>query len=288
MKSTLAQKGVLYTVLIAVTLIIVFPLIIVLLTSFKSDAEFASGTMSLLPQQWNFDNYVKAMKVGDWGAYFKNSIIVTVFAVGGSLLFNSVAGYTFARLEFKGREILFIILLVGLMVPAQITVVPQFLILKAIPFFGGNDMFGHGGTGWLDTYYALIVPELSGSLGIFLARQYYRTFPKALDEAAYIDGCGYLKTYFRIYLPLSGPLIAALGIIKVVYVWNDFFHPLIYTTSESMRTIQLGLQVFQGQYAVQYNQLMAATIIVSLPLVICFILFQRQFISSMVTTGVKG
>jgi multiple sugar transport system permease protein len=277
-----------HLVLALASAVMLLPLVFMLLTSFKGDEEFSLGANTLLPLSWHFENYVRALTTADWGLYFKNSIIVTVVTVGGSLFFNLLAGYTFGRMTFRGRDAIFILLLVGLMVPAQVTVIPQFLILKSIPLFGGNDLFGHGGNGWLNTYYALIIPELSGSFGIFLARQFYLQFPKALDDAAQIDGAGPFLSFLRIYLPQSGPLIATLGIFKTVSIWNDFFHPLIYTNSESMRTIQLGLQVFNGQYQIQYNLLMAATVVVSLPLALMFFVFQKQFIKSLISSSVKG
>jgi multiple sugar transport system permease protein len=277
-----------YTVLGVFSAVMILPFLIMFFTAFKGDEEFSLGTNALLPMSWHPENFQRAMAMTDWITYFKNSIIVTVVTVAGSLFFNSLAGYTFARLSFKGRDIIFILLLIGLMVPPQVTVIPQFLILKSIPFFGGNDWMGGGGNGWLDSYFALIVPELSGSFGIFLARQFYLQFPRALDDAAQIDGAGYLRTFLQVYLPQSGPLIATLGIFKTVHVWNDFFHPLIYTNSESMRTVQLGLQVFNGEYQIQYNLLMAATIVVSLPLVIMFFVFQKQFVRSLISSSVKG
>ncbi|WP_420819481.1 carbohydrate ABC transporter permease [Paenibacillus thalictri] len=277
-----------YAVLAIFSLAMVLPFVVMIFTSFKGDEEFSLGTNHLLPMNWHPENFMRAMMMTDWATYFKNSVVVTCLAVIGSLFFNSLAGYTFARLAFKGRDVLFIILLIGLMVPPQVTIIPQFLIMKSIPLFGGNDLFGQGGTGWLDSYYALVIPELSGSFGIFLARQFYLQFPRALDDAAHMDGAGYFRTFLQIYLPQSGPLMATLGIFKTVSVWNDFFHPLIYTTSETMRTVQLGLQVFNGEYRIQYNLLMAATLIVSLPLIAMFFIFQKQFIKSLVSSSVKG
>ncbi len=282
-------KMIIYFVLTIFAVTIVFPMLITVLTSLKGNEESViGGAASIFPRQFHFENYVRAMTATSWGMYFKNSVIVTLITVAGSLFFNTLAGYAFARIRFRYREILFVCLLVGLMVPHQVTIIPQFIILKNIPFFGGNDWLGSGGIGWLDSYYALIVPELSGSIGIFLARQYFLSFPKALDEAAYMDGMGYFRTYVSIFLPLSGPLIATLSILKTVAVWNDFFHPLIFTTMDSMRTIQLGLQVFRSHHAIQFNQLMAATLVVALPLIIVFILFQKQFIRSLISTSVKG
>ncbi|CAM4175772.1 carbohydrate ABC transporter permease [Paenibacillus alkaliterrae] len=288
MKLRISANSLISAGLAIVSIFMVAPLLIMIFTSLKGDTELANAAGSLLPKNWKFENYILAMQTGQWGTYFKNSIIVTVFAVGGSLIFNSLSGYTFARVSFKFRNIIFVALLLGLMVPPQVTILTQFIMLKSVPLFGGNDIFGHGGQGWLDSYYALIIPELSGSLGIFLARQYYLGFPKDMDEAASIDGSGIFRSFWKIYLPLSGPLLATLGILKTVHVWNDFFHPLVYTNSEAMRTIQLGLQVFHGQYEIKFNLLMAASVVVSLPLCIAFFFFQRHFVQSLISTSVKG
>ncbi|WP_435166130.1 carbohydrate ABC transporter permease [Paenibacillus glycanilyticus] len=288
MKLTKTEQGMAYFVLVLISAITVLPLLIAFFTSMKGDAEFSLGAMSLLPETWHLDNYAKALQKGDWPTYFKNTAIVTIVVVIGSLLINSLSGFTFARISFKGNQPIFLAMLAGMMVPAQVVIIPQFLIMKSIPLFGGNNFVGSGGNGWLDSYYALIIPELAGAFGIFMARQFYLQFPKALDEAAFIDGAGYLRLFFTIYLPQSGPLVATLGIFKFVSVWNDFFHPLIYTNSESMRTLQLGLQVFRGEHGVQYNLLMAASLLVSLPIIVMFFVFQKQFIRSVMASSVKG
>lgn len=288
MKPTKFERTSAYAALALVTALSILPLLVLIFTSLKGDDEFGLGRTTILPSGLAFDNYARALGMAEWGLFFRNSTIVTAVAVGGSLLLNTLAGFAFARLRFRGSQFMFLLLLLGLMIPAQVTIIPQFLLLKSVPFFGGNDWLGSGGTGWLDSYYALIIPELSGAFGIFMARQFYLQVPRALDEAAYIDGAGILRLFFYIYIPLSGPLLGTLGIFKFVAVWNDFFHPLIYTSSPSMRTIQLGLQVFRGEYQVQYNLLMAATLMVSLPIVIAFFLFQKQFIRSVVSSGVKG
>lgn len=288
MKKLGMAKVLVYAFLIAITLLNLFPVVVMIFTSLKGNDELISGAFSLLPRDWHFENYLKAMESGKWGLYFKNSLIVTLVVTAGSLLFNTLAGYTFARIRFRGSTIIFVCLLAGMMVPAQSIVVPQFIIMKSIPLFGHNDIWGQGGTGWLNTYYALIIPALSGSIGIFMARQFFSGFPKDLDEAGYMDGLGYFGTYLRIFLPLSGPLMATLGILKIVSVWNEFFQPLIFTNTESMRTIQLALSLFKGEFTIQYNLLMAATVLVSLPMLAAFLLFQKQFVGSIVSSGVKG
>ncbi|MGZ7440270.1 carbohydrate ABC transporter permease [Paenibacillus sp. TH7-28] len=288
MKKLGMAKVLVYVFLIVITLLNLFPVVVMIFTSLKGNDELISGAFSLLPRDWHFENYLQAMESGKWGLYFKNSLIVTLVVTAGSLLFNTLAGYTFARIRFRGSTIIFVCLLAGMMVPAQSIVVPQFIIMKSIPLFGHNDIWGQGGTGWLNTYYALIIPALSGSIGIFMARQFFSGFPKDLDEAGYMDGLGYFGTYLRIFLPLSGPLMATLGILKIVSVWNEFFQPLIFTNTESMRTIQLALSLFKGEFTIQYNLLMAATVLVSLPMLVAFLLFQKQFVGSIVSSGVKG
>ncbi|KQO18117.1 carbohydrate ABC transporter permease [Paenibacillus sp. Leaf72] len=288
MRLSKAEQGLAYTALLLFSLVTILPLLLAFFTSMKGDEEFSLQAMRLLPLEWHPGNYVRALEMGDWLTYLKNSVWVTSIALTGSLLFNSIAGFAFARIAFRGNLPIFLTLLAGMMVPAQVIIIPQFLIMKSIPLFGGNDWLGAGGSGWLDSYYALIVPELAGAFGVFMARQFYLQFPKALDEAAYIDGAGYLRLFLRIYVPLSGPLFATLGIFKFVGVWNDFFHPLIYTNSASMRTLQLGLQTFRGEHQVQYNLLMAASLLISVPIIAMFFIFQKQFIRSMVASSVKG
>ncbi|SFE67248.1 multiple sugar transport system permease protein [Paenibacillus algorifonticola] len=288
MRLSKVEQGLAYAALLLFSLVTILPLLLAFFTSMKGDDEFSLQAIRLLPLEWHPGNYVRALEMGDWLTYLKNSVWVTSIALTGSLLFNSIAGFAFARIAFRGNLPIFLTLLAGMMVPAQVIIIPQFLIMKSIPLFGGNDWLGAGGSGWLDSYYALIVPELAGAFGVFMARQFYLQFPKALDEAAYIDGAGYLRLFLGIYVPLSGPLFATLGIFKFVGVWNDFFHPLIYTNSASMRTLQLGLQTFRGEHQVQYNLLMAASLLISVPIIAMFFIFQKQFIRSMVASSVKG
>jgi multiple sugar transport system permease protein len=228
------------------------------------------------------------MQAAPWGRYFFNSTFVALVSVLGSLLLNSVAGFCFARLRFRGRDLLFFFMLIGIMIPPQAIIIPQFLMMRYMPLFGGNDITGQGGIGWLNSYWALIMPWLAGSFGIFLCRQYYINFPEELDEAARLEGCGPLRLFTHIYLPLSGPVLAALAILKTVFMWNDFFYPLIMTNSASMRTVQLGLQTFAGEYYADWHLLMAAALLVTLPLVVLFLFLQRYFVEGIVTTGLKG
>ena len=279
----------LYMIAVFSAVIILIPILIMIATAFKTDQEISlAGFRWLQKSFFNVDNFVHAWQSGDWLLYFKNSIIVTLCTVVGSLLINSMAGFAFAKLRFMGKKLLFLIVLGGMMIPSQAIIIPQFLILKHFPFAGGNNLFGIGGIGLLDTYAGLIIPFLSGSFGIFLCRQFYLSFPYELLEAAKIDGCSAIKAFFCIFLPNSKQILATLAILKFVSCWNDYFFPLIITQSEKMKTIQLALQMFNGSTTVHYNWLMAATLFTSVPMVIVFLVAQKCFVQGITSTGLKG
>jgi multiple sugar transport system permease protein len=264
------------------------PLAIMLVTALKAPSEITIGGFRWLPASPQVANFGQAMLTGRWPRYFLNSAFVTASSVVGSVLLNTLAGYCFARLRFPGRNTIFFFLLLGVMIPPQSVIIPQFITLRSVPLAGGNNLFGAGGTGWIDTYWALIVPFLSGSVGIFMSRQFYLTIPLSLDEAARIDGCSAFEVYWRVILPLSGPLLATLAILKTVFTWNNFFYPLIMTNSEELYTVQLGLQVFRNQYSVEWHLLMAATLLTIAPIVALYLVAQRRFVSGFVTSGMKG
>ncbi|GIP58320.1 ABC transporter permease [Paenibacillus woosongensis] len=275
-------------VLLAVSLVMLAPFLIMVLTSFKTMGEIQSPTFSLFPKVWHFDNYAEALSRGDWLKYFYNSFVVTIITVVVSLVLNSMAGYSFARLKFPGRDILFFSVLIGIMVPAQTTMIPTFLMMKQFPLAGGNNLFGQDGIGFINSYTGLILPFIAGSFGIFLCRQFFLNFPRALDEASQIDGASKFRVFYQIYLPLSKPILATLAIFKTTSAWNDYMWPLIMTNTEGMRTVQLGLTIFRGETNVEWNLLMAATTLVVLPLVVLFLAAQKYFVQGIVTTGLKA
>ena len=279
---------IIFVTLVIGAFVMFLPILIVFFTSLKTSRELTLASFSFFPKYWKFGNFLTALERDSWGRYYFNSAFVTAAAVLGSLIFNSLAGYSFARLRFKGRNLLFIFFLIGIMVPPQSIIIPQFIIMKSIPFAGGNDLFGFGGRGWLNTYAALIVPELSGSFGIFLCRQFYLGFPRSLDEAAKIDGASQLKVFLYVYLPLSGPVLATLTVLKTVYMWNNFFYPLIMTTGKEMQTVQLALANFRGENLTQWEIMMAATCLSILPVLIVFLAVQKYYIQGIVSQGIKG
>ena len=281
-------NGIWVAVLIVISFIMIFPFILMLSTSLNNMAELQRPVFSIIPDVLRFDNYPKAMARGNWGLYFWNSIYVTFWSVVLSLLFNSMAGFAFARLRFRFRELLFIISLIGLMIPPQVNMLPIYVILKYVPFAGGNDWLGRGGLGWLNSYWGLIAPYVAGSFGVFLFRQFYLTFPRALDDAAVIDGMTARQRFMYIYLPLSKPVMASLVALKATATWNEYTWPLIVTMTTDMRTVQLALSLYKDEYTIEWELLMAATAVAIIPLLVIFFCAQRYFVEGIVTTGIKG
>ena len=281
------NHGIWAVAMTAVSVLMLTPVIMMFLTSFKSMEEVKSSVFHLLPEKISLTNYIAALGNGNWLIYFRNSLIITISAVAFSLIFNSIAGYAFARLKFKGSKILFAFLLVGLMMPAQVTILPTFLIMAKFPLMGGNNILGQGGTGMINTFAGLIIPLVSGSYGIFLCKQFYENFPKSLYEAAEIDGLGKWRTFFQIYLPNSKAILATLALMKGVAVWNDYLWPLVMTNSESRKTVQLALTMFKTETTIQWNQMMAAAMLIVLPMILLFLLTQKYFVQGIVTSGLK-
>ncbi|MEQ2427149.1 carbohydrate ABC transporter permease [Clostridiales bacterium TF09-2AC] len=279
--------GVIWIMVAALAAFVLGTLFIAFFTSLKQPEETISAAFEFFPKHWRWQNYIDVLKGDIWARYFFNSAFVTVVVVGLSIVISSLAGYAFARLEFKGSHVLFILFLCGMMLPSQVYIIPQYILLKQIPLMGGNNIWGKGGLGLLNTYWALIIPYLSAPLGVFLIKQYYMGFPKALDEAATLDGCGSFDVYRYIFLPLSKPVFATFAILKFTGTWNDYFYPLIMTNSKSMYNVQIALQKYQGEFGVQWNYLMAAATMSIAPILIVFIFCQKYFTQGIVTSGLK-
>ena len=223
------------------------------------------------------ENYVDVfMGHIPFALFIRNSVVISVLAVTGTVLSSSIVGYSFARLRWPGRDVLFIIVLATMMLPGQVTIIPTFIIFRNL--------------GWLDTWWPLVVPYwFGGAFYIFLMRQFFMTISLEMDDAAKIDGCGYLSTYFRILLPLSLPVHGTVAIFSFVYHWNDFFHPLIYLNDTRSYTVALGVRTFRDStYTVQWHLTMAAAVVAVVPIILVFFFAQRYFIQGIVFTGVKG
>ena len=262
----------LYLALILGSVIMLSPFAVMLVVSLFPNEAFMARQFPL--NQLTLDNYVQTFRVIPFGRYILNSGIVTISVTVLQLLISSMAAFAFARLRFRGREALFLLYLATLMIPSQVTLIPNFLIIKTL--------------GWYDSFAALIVPSLFSALSTFLLRQFYRGIPLDLDEAARMDGASSARIWWQIILPLSGPVMAALAIFTFQGTWNDFLWPLVVIGSDKMRTIPIGLSYFVGQYSTAWNLLMAGSVIALLPVLVIYLLAQKTFVQGITLSGMGG
>jgi multiple sugar transport system permease protein len=270
--ATTAARYALYGALILGSLVMLLPFVLMLLVSLLPNEAVMSQRFSL--SQMSLSSYIETFRVVPFGRYILNSTVVSVAVTVGQILIASLAAFAFARLRFRGREAIFLLYLTTLMIPEQVTLIPRFLIVKSL--------------GWYDTLLALIVPGLFSALSTFLLRQYYRSIPMDLDEAARMDGASSLRIWWQVVMPLSWPVMAALTIFRFQAAWNDFLWPLVVTSSDKMRTIPIGLSYFVGQYSTAWNLLMAGSVIALLPVLAIYLLAQKTFVQGITMTGMGG
>jgi multiple sugar transport system permease protein len=260
-------------VLGGLALMIVFPFIWMLFTSLKPEAEIVTYPPELFPRTWTLENYGNVWSRIPFARLFLNSVLFAGGVTLISLTLDSMSAYALARLDFPGRNAVFIVILIALMLPFQVMFVPLFVTVHDLHL--------------LDSYGGLIIPRATNAFGIFMLRQFFLTLPKELDEAARMDGCSEFGIYWRIILPLSGPALATLAIFHFMYNWNDFLWPLLITSSIEMRTLPAGLALFVGSHVVEYGVVMAGAILALLPLLVAFLFAQRYFIQGIAMTGIK-
>ena len=258
--------------LLMVAAIVLLPLAIVSLTSFAPASAATGG--SILVDSPTLDNYQEAWRRGNFLLAYANSTLVALAVTAFQVITSALAGYALARLKFRGRQAILLIVLATLVIPFQILVVPIFLVLK----------WGH----LVNTYGALILPTAANGFGIFLLRQYFITIPVELEEAAALDGANRLQILWRVMLPLSRPALVTLFLFTFIGEWNDLFKPLVFTTRPELRTVQLALAEFQEQFTNNWSLLMAAVVIATMPVVLLFLAGQRQFIQGIASTGIKN
>jgi multiple sugar transport system permease protein len=222
-----------------------------------------------------------------FGRYFVNSLVLGLGGAATNIFFGALGGYALAKLRFKGRAAVFGVFLSSLMIPGIITMIPSFLILRGIPFAGGNDVLGQGGLGLINTYWAVIIPGAAGAFAVFFMKQFFETLPDELGEAARIDGASEFRIFTVIYFPLAKAGLAVLGIISFQAGWNNFLWPLIVLNSQDMMTVQVGLASFVNNYETAYGPLMAGTVIASLPVLLVFLFAQRWIIEGVAHVGTK-
>ncbi|NJL35300.1 MAG: carbohydrate ABC transporter permease [Leptolyngbyaceae cyanobacterium SM1_4_3] len=252
--------------------VVLAPLLVVFLTSLTPPGS-VSG-LNLTQSEWTWANYREAWKRGNFLLAFANSTLVALAVTAFQIFTSALAGYALARLRFWGRQAVLLIVLATLVLPFQILVVPIFLVLR-----WGN---------LINTYGALILPTAASGFGIFLLRQYFQTIPVELEEAAALDGANRLQILWRVILPLARPALVTLFLFTFIGEWNDLFKPLVFTTRPELRTVQLALAEFQEQFTNEWALLMAAVVIATVPVVVLFLMGQRQFIRGIAATGIKN
>jgi ABC-type glycerol-3-phosphate transport system permease component len=264
------SKFIAYTILGIVFLLIVVPFLWMIMSSLKTNNEIMANPLSW-PEEIKWVNYQKAWIGGNLGAFFINSVIVTFFSMLGVIAFPLMAGYVFARVQFVGKNILFLIWLSGLLIPAEVKMIPLFVVLNSISL--SNTHLG-----------LIIIWWGSTSLALFVFRTFFETIPKELEESATIDGCSDFRFFLNIAVPLSKPAIGVVGIFYTVHIWNRFFEPLIILRSQELYTFPLGLMFFKGQYTVDYGLMFAALTISAIIPILIYAVFQKNFVKGL-TSG---
>lgn len=261
--------------IVILTTVMMAPFAWMVSTSFKPLDEVFQWPPRWIPENPTLSNYPKVLREVSFDRFFLNSIFVASITVIGVLLTSSLAGYAFAKFEFAGKNVLFLIILGTMMVPYPVLVIPMYMLMDRI--------------GWVDTYWALIVPGLTSAFGIFMMRQFIQTIPSDLMDAARIDGCGELRVYSQIVLPAAKPALSTLAVLTFMWNWDSFLWPVIIINRTSMRTVPLGLAMFMWEYGgPRWNLIMAGTVISTIPVLVVFLLGQKQIVSGMVLSGMKG
>lgn len=268
------KKILIHFILIIGVITTTIPFIWMILTSLKTLGETTQIPPKIFPSSPQWSNYKKAIDTLPYGTFYYNTIVYTIVTTIGQLVFCSMAGYAFARIDFPGKNFIFILILSVLMVPGQIFIIPQFMIIKKL--------------GLLNSIPALILPGLFSAFGTYLMRQFFLNIPKELEEAAVLDGYNRFQILTKIMLPLVKPALTALAISTMLYCWNSLMWPLIANTSIDKMTLSAGLASMQGQHSTNYPVMMAGTVLAIWPMIIVFLIFQKQFVEGMAFTGTKG
>jgi ABC-type glycerol-3-phosphate transport system permease component len=262
--------------IVAVTMI--FPLLWMVSTSLKHPSKQFAFPPQIIPNPVHFQNYVDLFTIAPMGLYLYNSTKISVLSVVGVCLSSSLAAFAFARMRFRGRDALFVALLATMMIPGQVTIIPTFVVIRAL--------------GWIDTHAALIVPNFFGSaFSVFLIRQFYRTIPEELVAAAKIDGAGFFRIYRSIFIPLGMPVMATVAVFNFLWSWNDLFGPLIYLNNQDKMTVTQGLTLLVGRAGTgggRWGIIMAGALLGVVPVLVLYFIGQKYFVQGLARTGLKG
>lgn len=275
-KSTgaIVRKVLLYVLLIIIGIIMVVPFLWMISTSLKEQYDTVKIPPVWIPNPPRWQNYVDLFTQQPMLQFMLNTIKILFFVVLGQLFFSSLAAYSFARIKFKGRTVMFFFYIATLMVPGQVTMIPTYLMFAKV--------------GLVDNHIVLILPAFFSAFGVFLLRQFFMSLPKELEEAAEIDGCNPFTTYYRIMLPLIVPAMLTLGVFTLMNTWNDYMGPLIYLTTPEKYTMTLGIAYFKGVYTTQWNLVMAGSVLSVIPILVAYLCAQKYFVEGIAFSGVKG
>lgn len=271
-RSTLGHL-LLHIVLLTIGVIFLLPFVWSVSTSLKPTADLFQVVPKLIPSQIRWQNYQDVLDYIPFARIYANTILVTALRVIGQVFLASLAAFAFSRMQFPGRDFLFFLLLAGLMVPQQVLMIPNYAMMRQV--------------GWLDTYQGLVVPLLFSSFGVFLLRQYFLSIPADFQEAATLEGANPFQIYWQIYLPLARPALAAFAFLVIQWSWNEFIWALIMTSRTEMQVLSVGVALFQGQYFTNNALLMAAANMATIPVLLLFLVFQRQLVEGITLSGLK-
>jgi multiple sugar transport system permease protein len=270
----LAGDAAVYLLLVLGLIVVLFPFVWMLSTSLKSLSATFTTRIRLIPSPALWSNYVKVWQILPFGVFYANSIIVSGSITLAQLLLCSLAAYAFARLQWPGRDVVFLVYLAAMMIPSQVILIPNFLFMRVL--------------GGIDRYWGIILPQVFTVFGTFLLRQFFMTIPASLQEAALMDGCSHPRIWARIIIPLAKPGLAALGVFAFMFSWNNFLWPLVMAYREKMFTLPIGLLSFRGQFSTDFPLMMAAACQAMLPVLALYGLAQKRFVEGITLTGLAN
>lgn len=278
-KKRLSFKRILmFAILLLLSITMIYPFLWTIASSFKTTQQLFGGRpLNLIPNPIRIENYKDAWRYVPFGRFLLNTVFISAFVTFFQMLIASMAGYAFSRLNFRGKNVMFMMLLGTMMVPGHVTLIPNYVLMRYLK--------------WIDTYEALMIPTIFNStcvMGMFLMRQHFLSIPKELEEAATIDGCSRVRTFFTIVIPNVKPGLATFGIIGFNAGWNSFLWPLIVINDVNKMPIQVGLSFFKGTVASNWGVILAGTTIAIMPVIIVFLMFQKYFVQGMLTSGLGG
>ncbi len=276
-KKRKVTHGVLHVVLVLTSVIFIFPFLWMLFTALKTPQELLMGAESFLPKNPQWSNFSSALKAIPFFLYLKNSVLIALLVILGTVFSSTTAAYAFAKLNWKGRDKWFLVMLATMMIPIQVILIPTYIMYEKI--------------GWLGTKLPLVVPAFFGggaAFYIFMMRQFFKNIPKDLTESAIIDGANQFQIFSKIMLPLSKPAVVTVALFTFMATWNDYFGPLIFLSDPEDWTLAIGLRAFQTQYGGRFDLMMAASIVVMIPTLLLFFFTQKTFIEGITFTGIKG